>query len=133
VCVWSPGRTETDGLGAKLYKHSTQKSVLDRYWTVDLQLIYSTGPVRSTRRWTVRSLVLDLGLGMLYAVLACHWVVVEVTYFLRRYSLMLGHRLDACASHLMLCASFWMSSASSVMLGHRLMRVHCVWSLVLHG
>ena len=42
---------------AKLYKHSTQKSVLNQYWTVGLQLIYSTGPVRSTRRWTVRSLI----------------------------------------------------------------------------
>ena len=27
---------------------------------------------------------------------------------------MLGHRLDACASHLMLCASFGMSCASSL-------------------
>jgi len=45
---------------AKLYKHNTQKSVLDRYWTVGLQLIHSTGPVRSTRRWTVRSLQLVL-------------------------------------------------------------------------
>jgi len=49
--------------------------------------------------------VLNMGLGMLYAILACHWVVVKVTYFLRRYSLMLGHRVDACASHVMLCAS----------------------------
>ena len=48
-CVWSPGHTGLSG-------RSTQKSVLDRYWTVGLQLIYSTGPVRSTRRWTVRSL-----------------------------------------------------------------------------
>ena len=70
--------------------------------------------------------------------------VVEVSYFAQRSSLMLGHRVDACASHvmlcascgsshLMLCASFWMSSASSVMLGHRLMRVHRVWSLELRG
>jgi len=36
--------------------------------------------------------VLDMGLGMLYAVLACHWVVVEVIYFLQGWSLMLVHR-----------------------------------------
>jgi len=77
--------------------------------------------------------VLDMGLGMLYVVLACHWVVVEVIYFLQRWTLMLGHRLDACASHLMLCASFGMSCASSVMLRYRLMRVHRVWSLALRG
>jgi len=70
---------------------------------------------------------------MLYAVVACHWVVDEVTYFIQGSSLMLGHRVDTFASHVMLCASFWMSSASSVMLGHRLMRVHRVWSLALRG
>ena len=50
---------------------------------------------------------------------------------------MLGHRVDAGASHGMLCASYGcffitrdalhiirMSSASSVMLGHRLVLVH---------
>ena len=59
---------------------------------------------------------------------------------------MLGHRLDACASLWMLCAScgclciapdalriVWMSCALSVMLGHRLMRVHRVWSLAFRG
>ena len=72
--------------------------------------------------------------------------VVKVSYFTQRSSLMLGHCVDACASHVMLCAScgclfidvmlcssFWMSYASSVMLGHRLMRVRRVWSLALRG
>jgi len=67
-----------------------------------------------------------MGLGMLFVVLACHWVVDDVIYILQRSYLMLGHRLDACASHVMLCAS-------SVMLGHRLMHVHRVWSLALRG
>ena len=32
---------------------------------------------------------------------------------------MLGHRLDACALHLMRCASYVMPCASSLMFGHR--------------
>jgi len=43
--------------GRMLYQVWVGRPVLDRYWTVGLQLIYSTGPVRSTRRWTVRSLI----------------------------------------------------------------------------
>jgi len=31
--------------------------------------------------------------------------MVEVIFLLQRWSLMLGHRVDACASHVMLCAS----------------------------
>jgi len=44
----------------------------------------------------------------------------------RSHTLYSDMTFDACASHVMLCASSWMSSASSVMLGHRLMRVSCV-------
>jgi len=38
--------------------------------------------------------------------------------FLQRSSLMLGHRLDACASHLMRCTSYVMPCASCLMFGH---------------
>jgi len=39
---------------------------------------------------------------------------------LQRSSLMLGHRLDACALHSMHCASYVMPCASCLMFGHRL-------------
>jgi len=51
--------------------------------------------------------------------MAGHWVVAWVIYFLQRSSLMLGHHLDACASHLMRRASYVMLCASCLMLGHR--------------
>jgi len=50
--------------------------------------------------------VLDMGLCMLFLVMACHWVVVGVIHFLQRWSSMLGHRMDACASHLMFAHRF---------------------------
>jgi len=62
LCEVGQACVQADGLAGVracvcTYKHSTQKSVLDRYWTIGLQLIYSTGLVRSTRRWTVHSLM----------------------------------------------------------------------------
>ena len=32
--------------------------------------------------------------------------VIFISHFIQGYHLMLGHRVDACASHVMLCASY---------------------------
>jgi len=63
-----------------------------------------------------------LGLGMLFRVMAGHWLVAWAVYsFAETHSsLMLGHHLDASASHLMRCTSYVMPCASCLMLGHRL-------------
>ena len=46
-----------------------------------------------------------LGSGFSVYYMGLSQVVVEVIYFIRTCHLMLGHRVDACASHVVLCAS----------------------------
>jgi len=46
-----------------------------------------------------------LGSGYAVCSIGLSLGVVEVSYFTQRSSLMLGHRVDACASHVMLCTS----------------------------
>ena len=50
--------------------------------------------------------VLDFGSGYAVCCIGLSLGVVKVSYFIQRSSLMLGHRVDACASHVMLGASF---------------------------
>jgi len=64
--------------GRMSYQVWVGQPVLDRYWTVGLQLIYSTGPVRSTRRWTVRSLA--MGSHVPYMITQRYLPPAEVTF-----------------------------------------------------
>ena len=53
-CVWSPGHTGLSGRGGATVQNAI---IQTQHSKVSTGLIHSTGPVQSTRRWTVRSLI----------------------------------------------------------------------------